>query len=463
MNKKLKILIFVDHDIIIRNFVRNSVFDELAARHDVLFYFPEPGYSNNTRVSIDVNTLGLGERARHLEVHKKRLHRWVKLCQASRLRIRPWLRKSTTRSIIIRHAPPELLKEYKRLSLPGIYMWFKWRALRDLKLIRNRQLEAVLDAEKPDAIIHPTVLNGPYIHDLCDYSTRLGIPMVAIMNSWDNPGTKANMHLKPDWLLVWGEQTKEHAEKFLDMDPAKAVAFGVAQFDNYRNPPRMNRDDFCREHGIPSDKTVLLFAGAGKLNDEFSHLKALDDAAASGELGNTVVIYRPHPWGQGGKDGFRIIDYPWKNIRIENSMRGYLEILRDDPEAVSFPDYGNTVDVLNNIDALITPLSTIIIEAAILGKPGMCFLPMAEKDAADFHENVQLVHFKEILGMPEFVKGVDMEQLLPKTKELLERVGDAGFSEHLKERTRFFIEPFERPFGERLVDFMEEIAGPSNG
>ena len=36
------------------------------------------------------------------------------------------------------------------------------------------------------------------------------------MNSWDNPSTKRSLIGNPDWLFVWGEQTKKHAEKFVD-------------------------------------------------------------------------------------------------------------------------------------------------------------------------------------------------------------------------------------------------------
>jgi hypothetical protein len=37
------------------------------------------------------------------------------------------------------------------------------------------------------------------------------------MNSWDNPSSKAFIVGTPDRLFVWGEQTKQHAVRYLQM------------------------------------------------------------------------------------------------------------------------------------------------------------------------------------------------------------------------------------------------------
>ena len=48
----MKVLIFIEHDVVIRHFVHSGVFAELIAEHDVTFIFPEPGYK---RVTMDVS------------------------------------------------------------------------------------------------------------------------------------------------------------------------------------------------------------------------------------------------------------------------------------------------------------------------------------------------------------------------------------------------------------------------
>lgn len=457
LNDQLKILVFLDHDIMIRHFIRSGTFEPIMYAHDVRFLFPQPGYKNNSRVSIDPKSLGLGERVGHLTVHQERLRLWTKLSHVSRMRWKPGLHHATMRNLIRTSIGPGHIREYSILALPGIYHVFLWRTLSALKALPNESLEDILDCERPDLIVHPTVLFGPYMHDLSEATARRKIPFVAIMNSWDNPTSKSNMYLKPEWLLVWGEQTKAHARRYLKMDPEKVVVFGAAQFEVYRDPPRITREEFCQRHGLDPRKALLLYAGSSKDTDEFRHLSMLDAAIEAGELGNTVVVYRPHPWGGGGKDGGRIIDHEWRHVVVEDSMRDYLVAVRDKGYSASHPDYRITRDVLTSIDALITPLSTIILEAALLGKPPLCFLPI-DDDAEHFRLSQPLVHFKEIYEMPEFLVAKGSGELVEQTSALLARVGDRAFAERLRASTHFFVGPFDEPYGERLVKFVESIA-----
>jgi hypothetical protein len=40
-------------------------------------------------------------------------------------------------------------------------------------------------------------------------------------------------------------------------------------------------------------------------------------------------------------------------------------------------------------------------------------------------------------------------------------VGNDSFSRRLREASRVFVEPFDRPYSERLCDFVESLAPPS--
>ena len=48
--QKLKIAIFIDHDIMIRHFIHSNVFSKLSKKHQVDFIFPPQGHK---RVSLD--------------------------------------------------------------------------------------------------------------------------------------------------------------------------------------------------------------------------------------------------------------------------------------------------------------------------------------------------------------------------------------------------------------------------
>lgn len=450
----MKVLIFIEHDVVIRHFVHSRVFAELIAKHSVTFVFPEPGYK---RVKLDVSTLDLGAPYRHLTVHQARLVIWKRLFQVDLLRWRPGEQFAALATLHREMIGWKAAAFYTVLSLPGIYGLFRRRSFARIETIPNHDLDRLIAEEAPDLLIHPSVLEGVYINDLVSASKATGIPLAVIMNSWDNPCTKRAMVGTPDWLLVWGPQTRRHAIDFVGMAPDRTLTFGAAQFDVYSGPPRIGRDAFCDRHDIDSKARILLYAGSSKGTDEFAHLKAIEEAIEDGRLANTVIVYRPHPWGGGGKGGERILDHPWRHLRIETTMRAYLEGVRRGDTAMSFPDYRDTHDVLSSIDALVSPLSTIILEGALHGKPTLCFLPIEETGARHFQLVLPLKHFEDMFNMPEFLVAKGRAALIPGIETLLTRIGDADFAERAQRVCAHFVAPFDRPYGERLVAFTESV------
>ncbi|OEJ66077.1 hypothetical protein [Magnetovibrio blakemorei] len=138
-------------------------------------------------------------------------------------------------------------------------------------------------------------------------------------------------------------------------------------------------------------------------------------------------------------------------------MRTYLEQVRDGKSGIHLADYRHTHDTLCCIDALVSPLSTILIEGALHGKPVMCFLPNDEKSARHFNLVAPLTHFDDMFSMPEIIVADGQSQLIPKLSELMEHVGDEAFQSQLKQKCSFFVEPFDSPYGDRLVAFLEMI------
>ena len=74
-------------------------------------------------------------------------------------------------------------------------------------------------------------------------------------------------------------------------------------------------------------------------------------------------------------------------------MSNYLQSLKEKGYHLTFPDYSDTHVVLSHVDYVISPLSTILIEAGIHGKPLMCFLPL---------EDIKAKHFQTVHNLPHF-------------------------------------------------------------
>ena len=460
----MKVLIFIEHDIVIRHFVLSGVFDELSRLHQVYFVFPEPG---NKRVKTDVDKLELLADIIHLPVHKERRAIWVDLFKISKLSWRPGKHHRTIRKIH-RLATNGFKREWSKATvkltlkaLPGVSSFYRSRLLDRLKKVPNEALDALLKTYRPDVVIHPCVLSGSYIDDLTLASKEFDIPLILIMNSWDNPATKHSAFGLPDWLLVWGEQTEHHAVQYMSMPTEKIVKFGAAQFEVYRSPPRITRQEFCYQHHIDPDSKILLYAGSSKGSDEFSHLLEIENAIASGYFKNLKVIYRPHPWGNGGKEGSRILEYSWQHIRIESSMLDYLRQVKDGNPGIYLADYRHTHDVLSSVDALVSPLSTILLEGAMHGKPVMCFLPDEETHSTHYDLARGLIHFEDMFTAPEVIVGYGQSQFLPKLEVLLSKIGDSEFELHLIQMANYFVEPFKQPYDKRLIDFVEAIVDDS--
>ena len=456
----MKAVVFIEHDVVIRHFVHSGVFADLVAKHDVTFVFPEPGYK---RVSADVSNLDLGgAHYRHLTVHQKRLVVWKRLFQVDMLRWRTDPVYTTLRKLHREMMGPKAAFLYTVLGLPGIYQWLCRRSFKKIAEMPYTDLETLLDEEQPDLLIHPSVLEGVYINDLVQTSKARAIPLIVIMNSWDNPCSKRAMVGTPDWLLVWGPQTHQHALDYVGTPEERTIRFGAAQFELYRDPPRIDRDTFCARHDIDPAKPILLYAGSSKGTEEFAHLREIDAAIESGKLADVALVYRPHPWGNGGKGGEGILDHAWKHVRIESSMRSYLEAVRDGDQRMTFPDYRDTRDTLMAIDALVSPLSTIVVEAALVGKPALCFLPMEESGARHFQLIMPLKHFEDMFNMPEFLIARGRAELIPGLEKLLGRIGDAAFEAQLRHASEHFVTPFDQPYAGRLTQFCEGVVQPAS-
>ena len=451
----MKILLFIDHDIICRHFIISGAMRLLEEKAEVIYVFPEMG---SKRFHLDPAKLKLRCRYYRVGVPDERIQAWRWLLFADQLTWRPGrferaLRRFRRTSLGWRAAWMLTLGSY-----PPCSFILRYLVARKLASHPVDQLADIIESEKPDVVLHPSVLDGTFINDVNYICQISGIPCIVAMNSWDNPSTKRSVVALPDWLLVWGEQTKEHALRFVGMPPERVVPFGVAQFEVFGDAPRQSRSEFVQHLGIAPDKMVFLFAGSNARTDELDVLLALDEAIESGRLPRAAVVYRPHPWGGGGHQGHRISDAIFKHVVIDPSMQSYIRALAAGDPGITLPDYRDTHDILSLVDVVISPMSTILIEAALHSKPVIVHIPESKNPLAPLGSALPMLHFEEFLALPDVRLTRNKIALEAEIQVLLSHSEARRRGRGLYADCSRFITQFERPWSERIVEFISFVA-----
>lgn len=451
----MKVLVFIDHDIIYRHFVMSGALSLLGAQSAVKFIFPD---DDGKRMKLEPSTAVLGAPFECLRISAKRQQAWRWLLYADQLLPRFGAHEGAIRNLRWKTLG---WKAALLLTLGGF-----WPGSRLLRAIVNRRhveepngaLADLLDREKPDVVLHPTVLDGVFINDLIVQCRKRNVPLVLAMNSWDNPSTKRAVVGNPDWLLVWGEQTRDHAARFMGIDRAHIVPFGVAQFDVYTAQPRIDRTAFCAAHGIDPQRRIILFAGSNAQTDEFAALTAINEAIGEGRLQNLSIIYRPHPWGGGGEGGARLADANFRYVTVDLTMRDYLARLAKGEVGITTPDYRDTRDLLNAVDGVVSPLSTILLEAILHGKPVAAYTPTKNGEQRMLFNSLPLFHFSEFLALPDMLQPRDIAALIGAINILADPREGPTRAARLEQASRRYVKKFDKPWRERIVPFLESVA-----
>ncbi len=452
-----KVQIFVDHDIIIRHFIQNHSFAELEKSFQVQYVFPH----KHNRVKTDVT--------RFIQESGNVSIVWLPVNTARIAKLR-YLAKIQTfyRSYfgkdygMIRQTWKTFMgkREYAKvwlLSLRWIFPFYKKRFLASLPPCT--ELEQVIDAFKPDAILHPTVLEGLFISDLSALGKKKNIPFIALMNSWDNPSTKAMALDLPEWLVVWGEQSKNHAVQFLGMDPKQVKILGAAQFDVYRTPPEKSREEICASMEIDPNKKLILYAGSSKCVNEIKHLQELDQLIVEGKIPNAHVIFRPHPWRDPAPNEADFFDIPWKNVSMDPSMREfYSKPSAKEEVKVNLVSYNATHNILSAVDLVMSNMSTLMLEAALHGKPTLALMTETDlKDSTTLRLITQFYFFQEMLERLEIPSCREYRDLSRHCNALLEQGATEDFKTEKVRQVGYFVDLGKDSFPSQLRTFVQSL------
>lgn len=224
--------------------------------------------------------------------------------------------------------------------------------------VTGREFEYLFRQYDPDLLFATDIYTLEDVK-LMRLARHRGVHSVGMVRSWDNVTSKTlPMHI-PDRVLVNGPRIRDELARYGDVPQDRITIVGVPHYDQYRPEASTPRAEFLRQLGFDPARPLVLFATPSDhyLRDNLVSPLVVE---ALGESGVQVLV-RPPLVGRSGLEGRALPE----NVRL------------DDPG--DFGDFVNIhmsrasdrhlADSLNAADVVVTWASTMIVDAAVFGKP----------------------------------------------------------------------------------------------
>lgn len=345
-----RVLVILAADLHVRNVVSSGALDEIEG--ELLFVVSAVRVSPDSEVRRQAGYLGeVGESGLSVRVYE-----WLELLwRAARRRRSPTL--ATKLSLTRRRTRVAA----KLLALPGA-RWVLDAVLRAIAGA-NRDVGRLFDEAAPDLVLAPTGGNDPLVNQAIREARRRRVPSLALMVNWDGLTSKGALIERPDRLGVWGARTAADAQQVHGLPAERIDVIGSPSLDQYRHPPK--------EAGpSPFPTPYVLVAGAYTPYDEARLMQELRAAREEAGLDITLV-YRPHPYRAPRlrpdrvEEGDGVVLDP----AVADAYAASFEPGGRTRQRATFPPLSEYLPLLRNASLVVSPLSTMVLEAALIPRP----------------------------------------------------------------------------------------------
>jgi hypothetical protein len=248
-------------------------------------------------------------------------------------------------------------------------------------LPRQPGLDALMRELRPDVVLLTPVLRlGSSQVEVLRSARAFGARTAICVASWDHLSSKARISELPGKVFVWNDTQKTEATTLHAVPDSRVVITGAQCYDQWfgRGPGR-SREVFCEKLGLPADRPFLLYA-CSALSPEaptearfikrwIESLRGSDDPV----LRTAGVLVRPHPQRLAEWEEVDLSDLPDVTVYGSHPL-----------DTQSKEDY---FDSLYHSSAVVGLLTSVFLEASILGKPvHTLVLPeFVERQSSLFH------------------------------------------------------------------------------
>lgn len=312
-------------------------------------------------------------------------------------------------------------------------------------LPRVAELDALVRDRRPDVVlVTPLLRLGSSQIEVLRSARAHGARTALCVASWDHLSSKSRMGELPHRVFVWNETQKREAVELHGVAPDRVSVTGAQCYDQwFDRTPRRTRDEFCAMVGLPSDRPFVLYA-CSALSPERPTEAAfvrrwIEAIRASGDpvLRTASVLIRPHPQRLAEWQETDLSDLP--NVAVYGSHP-----LDEESKDEYF-------DSLYHCSAVVGLLTSVFLEASILGRPvHTVILP-------EFYDRQQsLFHFEYLLTVGGgLLRHAD--SLEGHCAQLAASLGAPARGDLNAEFVRAFLRPhgLERPATEVFVEAVE--------
>ena len=262
-----------------------------------------------------------------------------------------------------------------------------------------QEITRLFDRVAPLYCIVPSSLLDIFCNDVVLACEREKVACVILQSGWDNLSSKGILHSRSPYLGCWGPQSKAHAIKIQSLKKDKCFNLGAPHYEFLTPASDADITEIRSQLGVGEKMRLVLFGGSFRQFDETGTLLRLEQAIEEGCLGLIKIVYRPHPWRSARKHEDSFFKYEWKHVVFDPDMSD--RYVREQNEAgyikhnVPMFDMVYLSRLLSSVDAVISPMSTLLIESLIMRKPTMAIAFGDGKHSHDPSVTSQMTHFIE--------------------------------------------------------------------
>ncbi len=221
---------------------------------------------------------------------------------------------------------------------------------------------------------------------------RRNLKTLGMVRSWDNNYSKTLLPIIPDVVITQNDIMSKEVRS-LHGASKNIVSVGIPYYETYKQHTPISKELLYTELGIPLDAKLVLFSPAGNkfISHDWHFCQILKDAIQSGALPpNTYVLVRCHPSNTCDLSQF----VPDEHFIIETPGTSFGGPRQKDTE-LDFKSIEHLIDEITHASVVINILSSIIIDAAVIGTPVVTPCFEGRESHAPFLRSIQRFQAEE--------------------------------------------------------------------